>query len=92
MVESSNIQLPEELRNTIKSLTNIKNKENEYFRWCHIRHLDPVNKSSLQILKIWKRNVVSPDYEGIEFPTFKKSNHKIKTKHNISISVFGYKK
>lgn len=52
MVESSNIQLPEELRNTIKSLTNIKNKGNEYFHWCHIGYLDPMNKFSLQILKI----------------------------------------
>ena len=38
---SSYIELPTELRNPKKGLINIKNKDNECFRWCHIRHLNP---------------------------------------------------
>ena len=36
---SSYIQLPTELRNSAKGLINMKNEDNECFRWCHIRHL-----------------------------------------------------
>ena len=36
---SSYIPLPAELRNSAKGLVNIKNDDNECFRWCHIRYL-----------------------------------------------------
>ena len=38
---SSYIKLPQELRNSAKGLINMKNNDNECFRWCHIRHLNP---------------------------------------------------
>ena len=38
---SSYIELPTELRNPKKGLININNKDDECFRWCHIRHLNP---------------------------------------------------
>ena len=41
---SSYITLPTELRNSSKGLVNMKNKDHECFRWCHIRHLNPQNK------------------------------------------------
>lgn len=31
----SYIELPRELRNASKGLINIKNEDDEYFRWCH---------------------------------------------------------
>ena len=37
---SSYIELPTELRNSNKGLINMKNKDEECFRWCHIRHLN----------------------------------------------------
>ena len=40
MNSSSYIELPTELRNPKKGLINIKNKDDECFRWCHIRHLN----------------------------------------------------
>ena len=42
---SSYIELPTELRNPKKGLINIKNKDDECFRWCHIRHLNPQEKN-----------------------------------------------
>ena len=38
---SSYIELPTELRNSKKGLINMKNKDQECFRRCHIRHLNP---------------------------------------------------
>ena len=38
---SSYIQLPVELRHHMKGLINMKNEDNECFRWCHIRRLNP---------------------------------------------------
>ena len=38
---SSYIRLPAELRNSTKGLVNMKNDDNECFRWCHTRYLNP---------------------------------------------------
>ena len=46
---SSYIELPTELRNSKKGLINIKNKDNECFRWCHVRHLNPQEKDPQRI-------------------------------------------
>ena len=48
---SSNIELPIELQNSAKGLINIKNKDHECFRWCHIRHLNPQIKHPEKIKK-----------------------------------------
>ena len=37
----SYIPLPKELQNSLKGLINLKNEDNECFRWCHIRYLNP---------------------------------------------------
>ena len=52
---SSYIELPQELRNSAKGLINMKNKDNECFRWCHIRHLNPQNKDPQRIKKTDKQ-------------------------------------
>ena len=49
---SSYIKLPHELRNSSQSLINIKNSDNECFRWCHIRHLNPQDKNPQRTKKI----------------------------------------
>ena len=52
---SSYIELPTELRNPKKELINIKNKDAECFRWCHIRHLNPQEKDPQRIRKRTRR-------------------------------------
>ena len=47
---SSYIELPPEIKKS-KGLINIKNEDNECFRWCHIRHLNPQNKNPQRITK-----------------------------------------
>ena len=69
---SSYIELPLELRNPKKGLINIKNEDNECFRWCHIRHLNPQEKNPQRIKKEDKDMVDRLDYNSIKFPISKK--------------------
>ena len=48
---SSYIELPTELKNPKKGLINMKNEDDECFRWCHIRHLNPQTEHSERIKK-----------------------------------------
>ena len=92
MKGSSYIKLPQELRNSAKGLINMKNEDNECFRWCHIRHLNPQNKDPQRIKKSDKEYVKNLDYSGIEFPvtTCTKQYSKIEKQNEININVFGY--
>ena len=90
MSGSSYIQLPSELRNGKKGLINLKNMDNECFRWCHIRHLNPQDKDPQRIKKTDKQYIEKLDYSGIEFPVNVKQFNKIEKQNKINISVFGY--
>ena len=90
MKGSSYIQLPSELRNSKKGLINMKNEDNECFRWCHIRHINPQDKYPQRIKKIDKQYVEKLDYSGVEFPVGVKHYNKIEKHNSININVFGY--
>ena len=79
---SSYIELLTELRNPAKGLINIKNNDNECFRWCHIRHLNPQRKDPERIKKVDKQYIEKLDYSSIEFPVSQKQYNKIE-KQNI---------
>ena len=87
---SSYIKLPQELRNSAKGLINMKNKDNECFRWCHIRHLNPQDKDPQRIKKTDKQYIEKLDYSSIEFPVTVKQINKIERQNNICINLFGY--
>ena len=87
---SSYIELPTELRNPKKGLINIKNQDNECFRWCHIRMVNPTNKHPERVKKEDKEMIEKLDYSGIEFPMLKKDYNKIEKKNGIRVNVFGY--
>ena len=90
MKGSSYIQLPNELRNSAKGLINMKNEDNECFRWCHIRHINPQDKDPQRIKKTDKQYVGKLDYSGVEFPVSVKHYNNIEKQNSINISVFGY--
>ncbi|XP_068713295.1 uncharacterized protein [Montipora foliosa] len=89
MKGSSYIKLPTELRSA-KGLINIKNSDNECFRWCHIRHLNPQDKDPQRIKKSDKQHVDNLNYQGIEFPVTTKQYNKIEKQNEININVFGH--
>ena len=90
MKGSSYIELPQELRNSAKGLINMKNEDNECFRWCHIRHLNPQDIPPERIKKSDKEYINKLDYSGIEFPVTTKQYNKIEKQNEININVFGY--
>ena len=90
MKASSYIKLPQELRNSAKGLINMKNEDNECFRWCHIRHSNPQDKNPQRIKKSDKEYINKLDYSGIEFPVTTKQYNKIEKQNEININVFGY--
>ena len=87
---SSYIELPEKLRNAKKGLINIKNKDSECLRWCHIRHLNPHKKDPQRIKKDDKQFIEGLNYKGIDFPISQKQYNKIETQNSIRTNVFGY--
>ena len=87
---SSYIELPIELQNSAKGLINIKNKDDDCFRWCHVRH--PQKKDPQRIKKEDKRSIEGLNYEGIEFPVSQKHYNKVEKQNDIRINVFGYEK
>ena len=80
------------LKNPKKGLINIKNKDNECFRWCHIRHLNSQKEDPQRIKKEDKQLKGGLNYEGIKFPVSQKQYNKIEKQNSIRISVFGYEK
>ena len=89
MKGSSYIKLPAELRNSAKSLIHLKNEDNQCFRWCHIRFLNPQDKYPQRIKKVDKQYIENLDYSGIEFPVTTKQYNKIEKQNEININVFG---
>ena len=87
---SSYIELPTELRNSKKGLINMKNKDEECFRWCHIRHLNPQTKYPERIKKEDKKMINELNYDGINFPLSPKHYNKVEKQNSIRINVFGY--
>ena len=82
--------LPDELKSPRKGLINIKNKDKKCFLWCHVRHINPLNKHPERILKNDKKIAEELNYDRIEFPVQEKDFNKIEIKNNICINVFGY--
>ena len=64
---SNYMQLPTELRNPKKGLINIKSKDDECFRWCHIRHLNSRIEHPERIKKGDKQMINELNYDGIAF-------------------------
>ena len=89
---SSYIELPIELQNPAKRLINIKNKDDECFRWCHIRHLNPQKTNPQRIKRVDKQFIEGLGYTNIERPVSQRQYNKIEKQNNIRINVFGYEK
>ena len=67
----------------------MKNEDDECFRWCNIRHLNPQKKNPMRIKKADKQYIEKLDHSNI-FPVSEKQYNKIEKQNNIGINVFGY--
>ena len=74
----------------MKGLINIKNKDNESFKWCHIKFINPTNSHPERINKQDKKIAKTLDYRGVNFP-MKATNYEIiEERFNINVNAFGY--
>ena len=64
--------MPIELKNSRKGLINIKNNDQKYFLWCHVRHINPLKEHPGRITRVDKKIANNLNYDGIEFPVQEK--------------------
>ena len=86
----SYIPLPKILANK-KAIINMKNNDNECFKWCVTRALFPADKHPERIDKNLRENSKRLNWNGLKFPIdVKQITHFEKSNQNISINVFGF--
>ena len=74
------MKLPVELRSPEKVLINIKNNDQKYFLWCHIRHISSI-KIHPEIITLKDKKLVNDlNYDQIEFSVNKEDVSRIETK------------
>ena len=76
-------------KNSAKGLINLQNKDNQCFRWCHIRHLNPEQKYPQRIKKCDKKHIKSLVYTNVTFPVAQKDYRIREIMSNINFNVFG---
>ena len=86
---SSYIELPTELRNSKEGLIDMKNKDEQCFRWCHIRDLNLQTKYPERIKKEDKKMINELNYDGINFSVSQKHYNKVEKQNSIRINAFG---
>ena len=87
---STFIPLPAKIKNK-KAVINIKNEDNQCFKWCITRALNPVDKNPNRITKELIEQSKSLNWEGLKFPVDLKQIKIFEKKNpSISINVFGY--
>ena len=87
LIGSTYIDLPNELKNSMKGL---KNNDNKCFLWCHVRHLNLVDKNPQRITRKDRELVSELNYEGINFHVSKKGYCRIEEQNKICVNVFCY--
>ena len=74
----------------MKGLINLKNKDIECFKWCHVRFLNPRDKHRERIKKQDKKVASTLDYRGINFPMKARDYEITEERFEINVNVFGY--
>ena len=83
--------MPKELDPLRKGLIVVQSiDDNECFKWCLIRYLNPVDYNPRRFTKADKDFAKRLDFKDIKFPVKIIDIHKMKRKNSIDISVFGY--
>ena len=82
--------LPEELSNPMKGLINLQNDDNRCFLWCHVRHLNPVQKNPQRLTQKDRGIAKTLDYSGVTFPVTIREMDKIEKRNKININAYIY--
>ena len=84
----SYIELPDKLKNSMKGLINIKNSDNKYFLWCHIRSLNPLKIRPERIIKVDKKLLMILIAKLLIFLFLKKTIARLKRKIIFALGYF----
>ena len=82
--------LPEELNSSMRVLINIQSNDNEWFRKCLVRQVNPANKNPSKIRHDDRKLAKQLNLKGAKFPFHKKYYAKVEKQNNISIAVVGF--
>ena len=86
----SYIDLPAYLKNK-KAIINMKNQDNECFKWCVLRALNPKNTNPDRIDKDLKSKQDTLNMEGIKYPVSFRDIDRFESQNpTISVTVLGY--
>ena len=83
---NSYIPLPSSLKNK-KALINIKNRDNECFKWSVTRALNPVGRNADKMSKALRKQAEKYNWDGISFPTPTSEISRFEKNNNVSINV-----
>ena len=86
----SYFSLPGELRHHRKGLINIKNDDNQCFRWCHVRHINPLEHHNERITQKDRKIAQTLDYTGVTFPVTIRDMGRIEKQNKININAYLY--
>ena len=66
------------------------NDDNECFKWCLVRYLNPKNYNPRRITNADKDVAKRLDFKDTKFPVKIRDIHKFEKKNSIGIGVFGH--
>jgi len=87
----SYIPLPKELADK-NAIINMKNEDDQCFKWAVTRALSPVDKNAERIDKTLRKQAERLKWDGIEFPVCSQDIGKFENSNDLSVNVFGYEK
>ena len=74
----------------MKGLINLQNDDNRCFLWCHVRHLNPVQKNPQRLTQKDRGIAKTLDYTGVTFPVTIRYMDKIEKGNKININAYIY--
>ena len=78
------LPLPPELQHPRKGLINIQNEDNECFRRCHVRYINPKIENPQRIINSDREMAEKLNCQGVEFPVSVKGYGKVEVQTSIN--------
>ena len=85
---SSYIELPKALK-TRHAIVNVKNKDQQCFKWSVLAALHPVARDACRVKK-YSQHVDELNFDGISFPVSLPDVHRLERQNNIPINVYTF--
>lgn len=73
-----------------KAVINMKNDDNQCFKWSITRALNPVERDAERVTKTLKEQAKKLNWNGVRFPTTLRDISKFESNNKISVNVYSY--